>query len=329
MNKLSIFTLKAMRKIYAKTFSVKPLTRPECIQDADIASKLMYDKLMSEEPCMIARFGATELMTMVNYLGVHKRGKKNIVKYIRGQELEWWWNENYLRQMEQWSGFFPSNVKNIERFCELMLDDMKEVDILGSWLGNEKHFIDELKNTVKIHLYLLEPFWSESPWTKALQGKNVLVIHPFAELIEKQYNENRTKLFKNQNILPSFQLQTIKAVQSLGGASNGFEDWFEALDWMKQEINSRDYDVCLLGCGAYGFPLAAHVKQQGKKAVHLGGVLQLLFGIKGKRWEDPNYEVENGLPYNFYPNLMNNYWIKPTKNLKPENAQHVEDGCYW
>ena len=26
-----------------------------------------------------------------------------------------------------------------------------------------------------------------------------------------------------------------------------------------------------LGCGAYGFPLAAHVKRMGKKAIHMGG----------------------------------------------------------
>lgn len=33
----------------------------------------------------------------------------------------------------------------------------------------------------------------------------------------------------------------------------------------------------------YGFPLAAHVKHKGKQAIHLGGTLQLLFGIKGNR----------------------------------------------
>jgi hypothetical protein len=330
MNKVSIFTLKALRKIYAKTFSVKPLIKPECIQNADIVSKLIYDKLMSEDPCMTARLGATELMTMVNYLGVHKKGKRSIFKYIQGQELEWWWNENCLRQMEQWSGFFSPTVDKIEQFCELMLDDMKEVDILGSWLANERYFEDKLKNIPFVHLRLLEPFCSEFPWTAALQGKSILVVHPFAELIEKQYHENRSKLFNNPNVLPLFQLQTIKAVQSLGGISSGFKDWFDALNWMKQEINNRDYDICLIGCGAYGFPLAAHVKRQGKKAVHLGGSLQLLFGIRGKRWENPNYGVKVWrLPYGFYPDLMNNYWVRPDEQMKTENANKVEGACYW
>ena len=58
---------------------------------------------------------------------------------------------------------------------------------------------------------------------------------------------------------------------------------------MKAQIDKEDFDICLIGAGAYGFPLAAYVKRKGKKAVHLGGALQLLFGIKGSRWEDPNH----------------------------------------
>ncbi|MDR0385420.1 MAG: hypothetical protein LBH60_05025 [Prevotellaceae bacterium] len=331
MNKVSIFTFKVLRKIYAKAFSVKPLSRPKCIPDPDIAAKLIYDSLMSDKPCMIARFGATELMTMVNYLGVHRKGRRNILKYIQGQELDWWWNNNCLRQMEQWSGFFPPTVEKIEQFCELMMDDMNEVDILGSWLSNERHFESKLKNSAFVQLLLLEPYLSKkNTWTKALENKKVLTVHPFAALIESQYNENRTKLFENSGILPDFKLQTIEAVQSLGGENNGFADWFEALDRMKREIDKRDYDICLIGCGAYGFPLAAHVKRQGKKAIHLGGALQLLFGIKGKRWEDPNYGVTQwNIPYGFYTSMMNEYWIRPGENLKPKNADKVEGSCYW
>ena len=73
--------------------------------------------------------------------------------------------------------------------------------------------------------------------------------------------------------MPDFDLITIKAVQSLGGGEQ-FQSWFDALDWMKAEIDKHDYDICLIGCGAYGFPLAAHVKRLGKKAFHLGGALQ-------------------------------------------------------
>ncbi len=61
-------------------------------------------------------------------------------------------------------------------------------------------------------------------------------------------------------------------MQGIGGVCNeGFKDWFDAFEYMKAEINKSNYDICILGCGAYGFPLAAHVKRMGKKAIHMGG----------------------------------------------------------
>lgn len=118
-------------------------------------------------------------------------------------------------------------------------------------------------------------------------------------------------------------------MQSLGGESN-FETWFEALGYMKKEVECEDFDVCLIGCGAYGFPLAAYVKRMGKQAIHLGGALQLLFGIKGNRWEDPNYGVKEwGIPYGSYSNLINEFWVKPSIEDTPKNAKQVEGACYW
>jgi hypothetical protein len=272
---------------------------------------------------MIARFGAFELSTLVNYLGV-KQQNRNIWKYIKGRSLPWWWNEKLLNHMQNNAGFFPPTIEKIEQFCELMLEDMKEVDILGSWLEGEKQFEKEMGKCIKVNFELLNPYFSIVPWTKALEGKKILVVHPFASTIEKQYDTNRHKLFDNKDILPAFKLKTLKAVQSIAGEKTRFNDWFEALAWMEAEIDKTEYDICLIGAGAYGFPLAAHVKRQGKKAIHIGGSLQLLFGIKGKRWEDSNY---NSI-FN-YSDLMNKHWVYPSNNEKLENAKVVEGACYW
>jgi hypothetical protein len=328
MNKYPILALKSIRKGYLILFKDKNEAKPECIQDADKASKIIYDALIADEPCMIARFGSTELTCLSNYLGL-KNNKGKYFDYIKGNSQAWWWEEKIIKQMQQWSGFFPATEDKIEQFCVLMLKDIPQVDILGSWLSEENIVSKELK-AKKVHLRLLEPFWADSPWTKALIGKKVLVVHPFAETISEQYLE-RVHLFKNSEILPEFKsFQVIKAVQTLGEGDSRFKDWFEALEFMKSEIDKVDYDVCLIGCGAYGFHLAAHVKRKGKKGVHLGGALQLLFGIKGKRWEDPNYGVKGwGIPYNFYPNLINEHWVRPDQKDKPKNAQAVEGACYW
>ncbi len=324
--------LKILHRLYIRLHNQQFDTAKmeDVINNADNASNLIYKLLSVPEPCMIARYGSTELLNISNYRSVLSQ-HHNPIAYITNKSREWWWNEASCNQLQTHSGFFPNTKENIIRFSEMMCEDTKQLDLLGSWIENEKHMNDLFPNNLtKVRLHLLEPFWASSPWTKALKGKRVVVIHPFAELIEEQYKEQRTKLFSNPNILPEFQLRTVKAIQSLGGDSNGFADWFEALDWMKQEIDKEDYDIALIGCGAYGFPLAAHCKRQGKKAIHLGGALQLLFGIRGNRWEDPMYGVKEwGIPIGMYSSLPNAYWIKPGDEYKPKNAQQVENACYW
>ena len=44
-------------------------------------------------------------------------------------------------------------------------------------------------------------------------------------------------------MLPDFELKCLKAVQSAGGGQVGFSDWFEALDYMKDEISNVFYAI--------------------------------------------------------------------------------------
>ena len=321
MNKIAILSLKAMRKIYLSSFWGKPLTRPECIKDPDEAATILREGLLSHKPLMIARFGANELSVTANYVGIMAK-EANVFSYVTGNSPEQWWNQGIINSLHTGAGFFPPTEEKIEQFCELMLQDMQQVDILGSWLPAERYFEEKLKASKKVQLMVLDPYWAQKPWTSALEGKKVLVVHPFAETIKAQYKK-RELLFKN-NLLPQFDLKVIPAVQSIAGTKTPFADWFEALDHMKKQIDQTDYDICLIGAGAYGFPLAAHVKRMGKKGFHLGGSLQLLFGIKGKRWENDQYH-----PFYNYRGLINQHWTSPNEREKPENANRIEGGCYW
>ena len=118
-------------------------------------------------------------------------------------------------------------------------------------------------------------------------------------------------------------------VQSIGGNCE-FTDWFEALEHMKQEIAKLDFDICLLGCGAYGMPLAAFIKETlGKTAIHVGGSLQLFFGVWGSRWDNPDYGTYIHHDYGRYPRLRNEYWIRPYAVSQVEGSEKVDNNCYW
>lgn len=265
--------------------------------------------IMSGVPFMAGRFGATELSTMKTFDFQVKRNY-----------------EKMMDQMQMWSGFFPATKQGGEKFLDLMINSIPSVDYMGIWmLAFEKYYLKKYASSSLEFTYLfdLEP-WSapDNPWSSALEGKKVLVIHPFAETIEIQY-KNREKLFPGTNILPKFELHTLKAVQTIAGEKDDrFNSWFEALEWMYQEAMKIDFDVAIIGCGAYGFPLAAKIKQAGKQSIHLAGATQLLFGIKGKRWDESDI-------YDYVRRFYNDYWVYPSERDKPKQAKIVEGGCYW
>ncbi len=301
------------------------------IEDPEEAAQIIYQQLTQDDPCMIARFGSTELYCLANYLGTKKGFWKSVIPFCFAKSEAWWIMPQRVADLKNCSGMFSiDNDGEVEKFCELMLADMAYVDILGSWVSKEILIADKIRHATKVFLPYLEPYYVQIPWTRALEGKRVLVIHPFANQIRRQYELNREKLFDNRLVLPKFDLNVLPAIQSLGGEANGFASWFDALDYMKREMDKIDYDICIIGCGAYGFHLAAHAKRMGKKAIHMGGATQLLFGIKGNRWEDPMYGVKEwGLPAGFYPKMFNEYWIKPGEEGRPKNAEQVEGACYW
>ena len=89
---------------------------------------------------------------------------------------------------------------------------------------------------------------------------------------------------------------------------------------MKSEIAKKDFDVALIGCGAYGMPLAAFVKSLGKVGIQLAGWTQMLFGVYGERWISQQTQ---------YSKFINKYWIRPNENETPRKAKDIESGCYW
>ncbi|MDD6058042.1 MAG: hypothetical protein PUB98_07275 [Clostridiales bacterium] len=228
----------------------------------------------------------------------------------------------------QGSGFFPDDQALMPRFYEEMIRACKNTDYLAGWF---QPFEDYYLNTVfpkdmhLTYLHFIDPFhYPEHPWTEALEGKKVLVIHPQAEVILEQYEKKRERIFPGTNILPEFEIHVQKAVQVAfaGATDDRYQNWFEALEDMYQKAMQVDFDVAILGCGAYGLPLAAKIKDAGRQAVHMGGTTQILFGIRGKRWdEDKNHQFLN----QYYSDA----WVRPGAKDKPKDADKVENGCYW
>lgn len=270
-------------------------------------NKFISDSIIKAEPFMVGRFGSSEL---------------DAVRTVNEKNDGFDYNpQKQLHTLCYNAGFFPEEKKYLLEYASIMRESTREADLMGIWnLMFEDYEIRKYGNNPNIcRLEAIEPFFCDNPWTESLLHKKVLVIHPFSETIKLQYSK-REKLFMNKNILPEFELITQKSVQTIAdNKDDRFNTWFDALEYMYTKAISTEFDVAIIGCGAYGFPLAAKLKSAGKIAIHMGGATQCLFGIRGKRWENNRKYIDEG--------LINSSWIRPIE--QPQNYKDIEDGCYW
>lgn len=285
-----------------------------------MAYKILCQAITNKTPLMMGRYGNVECESIRDVL-LYEKG---ILKSL----------QNIYTTLCKNAGFFPKNLSSTEeqynalkQFSDIMLKATSNCDILGTWSGGlafEKYFIDHFakKDIVLTDIGFFGPqIEAPTPFSYAFKDTTLLVIHPFSQTIQSQY-KNYDKLFTNTKVLPHFHLKTFKAVQTINEEKDSrFTDWFEALDWMTEEIGKIDFDIALIGCGAYGFPLASNIKNMGKIAIHCGGATQLFFGIKGKRWETGHSELAN--------QLFNEFWVRPNSEETIKNTSNIEGGCYW
>lgn len=304
--KVSYYGNAVARRMIGRNLTEPKFKRP--VMTAEEGNKWLYEAVDAGKPFAATRFGGTETKTIADVLYTKAGGKFGGV------------NDRTLSRIMQLSGFFPADREALNQFVELYMECCPDIDMLGVWnILLQSYLADECVTNARLsELQMFEPYYFSHPWTKALEGKKVVVIHPFAETIEKQY-EKREQLFENKEILPAFELRCVKAVQTLAGNTCEHKTWFDALLWMEQQALAEEFDVALIGCGAYGLPLAVHLKKAGKQAVHVGGSLQLFFGIKGNRWD--HHEVIG--------KLYNEHWVRPSEKEMIKKADAVEGSCYW
>lgn len=225
------------------------------------------------------------------------------------------------KEAHQYSGIFPVTPFLLSNFASVYARAIAQSDLLGFWQTTyQARLLTNYYSEIPLApLSALEPYLHKSPWSAALAGRRVLVVHPFATSIQEQYRNRREILFANQAVLPDFDLHVLTPPQTLAPMTAGFNTWLEAMNNLSESVMEVEFDVALLGCGAYGLPLGAVIKRAGRQAIHLGGALQVLFGIRGRRWEQIGSVAS----------LMNEHWIRPSSHETPESALLVDEGCYW
>ena len=172
------------------------------------------------------------------------------------------------------------------------------------------------------------------PWTAAIpSGTPVAIVTAFAASVDAQ--------IPNIASLPSSTLEqplwaspppaffTVRtgcspALDAEGpaawSAAQLAAGWKAAVEECVGAVVAGGARIALVGCGALSLPVVVALKKRGIIAIHLGGALQVLFGIRGRRWRrDPVIG----------PWLLEPTWQDPLPAEIPRNANLVEGGCYW
>jgi hypothetical protein len=282
------------------------------------------NKIIKNEKFIIPRVGGIDII--ITYIGILiKNDKININDNII---------DNLLNILKNNSGIKITNRENIVKYSEYYLQSFDICDLYLDWLpfsnvgvyiiepllfihkNFKKKRIDALTLDIYNHIHN-NPH--NNPWIQELKNKRILIISPFINSIKKQLNI-RDKIYGIE-LFPNCKFIFIKPPQTHGtNISEEFD--IELLKLLTNIKNiENDFDIALLSCGGYGNIVCSYIYNIGKSAIYIGGVLQMYFGIYGKRWEIETPEI-----LKIY---KNEYWIKPDENERPINFKNIENGCYW
>lgn len=278
-------------------------------------AKFMCELFKSNKPFLIGRNGTIELQVLT--------------KYYYGASLT---NEE-LDKLELNAGIFPQD--SVSEFCQTYKKSLENVDAIaeGWYIPLKKYeevILDTLnKNRYKLYLRNLEPYYVKPAlrWTQHLAGKRVAIVNAFAEICETQtymskaiWDDNsETLLPSNTTWIPIRTYYSPRLADGNAGWALPIKSWKDAVDFTVERVVQQCCEVAIIGCGGIGMIIGNELKKKGLQCIVMGGATQILFGIKGKRWET----------HETISKFFNDAWVIPPDICKPNNLKLVENGCYW
>jgi hypothetical protein len=196
----------------------------------------------------------------------------------------------------------------------------------------EQQILDDLNpSRFSVMLRNLEPYYlkPELRWTKFLDNKKVAIINSFADTCETQtYMSKAIWPDDTESLLPQnikwIPIQTYYS-PLLAGKKNSakwpsnIKNYNDAVNYVVARTLEENAEVAIIGCGGMGMIIGSKLKDLGLQVIVMGGAIQILFGIRGKRWE--THPIIN--------KYFNDSWVVPNSDNIPSNYKLIENGCYW
>jgi hypothetical protein len=229
------------------------------------------------------------------------------------------------------SGIFPATPEFLREFAAVYAEAVRALDSVGvireHWPSDDELFRHHGLRGEPIDYLDHEPDRSRPAdearcWLPLLRGRRVLLVCPFAELLRERATRETFEAVWSKTGKPWFEPAHVDAVEFPYGYGRETQERFgTALGLfadLRTRVEEREFDVALLAAGPLGALLAAAVKRRDGVAIALGGHLQVLFGVSGRRWRE---RVEWQREY------FNAAWIELPVRYRPEAGETYAD--YW
>lgn len=232
----------------------------------------------------------------------------------------------YRDQLYYKSGVYPPENEIFRRFLKYFsMEVLPNVDGLAVWRGQNdlramKRFAPSAFQIDPEVLGVGGLNWSDALFRK-LQLKRILVVSSLSHTIDYQKKYLDKVWPCNPSMYHLENTVTMRCPMYAHLEDPVDEDWFIALDRMKASLSEKPFDVCLIAAGAWSLPLAVECKKIGKIGIHLGGSLQLAYGILGNRWMGEEKTMLKG--------IANDHWVFPFDEDTPKSFSNTEDAAYW
>lgn len=239
-----------------------------------------------------------------------------------------------LLVLERNAGVFPATAASVQKWVKETEESIRNTDLLvAGWYAPIAHqefqYLQTLyKKGPYLPLRALEPYYVpvDQMWTRFLRFHKVAIVSSFANTAVEQVTCSK-EIWGDRadNLLPFATYIPIRTGYAPVLAKGRAEwpgkpsSWEDAVEDVVKEVLKSEADIVLIGCGGLGMIIGHKLKQAGKVCIVMGGAIQVLFGIKGNRWEN----------HSIISRFWNDSWVYPKQEETPGGAYLIENSCYW
>jgi hypothetical protein len=303
------------RRIYADRLKRLSITKRKFINDLKSAIENGYGYAAG-------KLGVSQAYWM--YYEIYKKKEKNIQR-LRDFEKDLVFHG--LKQV----GVFPGKPDFYLKFNKFYAVHVNNIDCLGLVFQKPEMEIIRYYKLKNNFIYYPEqepdrsiPDDERNCYLPFFSGKKILIICPFGKFLRERASKDVFEAVWAKTGKKWFYPKGIDYVEFPYGftaeAQRKYGSALKLYEFITEMIDQKDFDIALIGAGGLAIPIASYVKNIGKIGIDLGGHLQIIFGVFGKRWK----EVKEWNELYF-----NEHWTDLPSKYRPKETDVCDNGAYW